>query len=307
MTVINEPPIKTSDTQPRRPVTPYPDADERRGCANPLLTTIVALMLLGMFVTMVGLAAFAGYRDGGQIRRTQNAVAVVGTMDGQATLAWQDLGSGNFELADVRCKYVIEINPQYPGMRNCVSTAQAGIAALNATPTFPPTPLPTLTLTPTVPPSPVTPTGITAEVLFARADGQIARQDDEAARRTLEALRGLDINFRRPQVEEKLVDVYLRLAQKYETENRIAEMIVVVAQAEKIRSLQNTKWPFTAYAAQLYLSAKGYYQAQNYALASQVFRNMFLSGAQNFLDTRQLGCDAFSKAGDTAAIAQYCQ
>lgn len=307
MTVINEPPIKASDTQPRRPVMPYPDADERRGCANPLLTTIVALMLVGMFVTMVGLAAFAGYRDGGLIRRTQNAVAVVGTMDGQATLAWQDLDSGNFELADVRCKYVIEINPQYSGMRNCISTAQAGIAALNATPTFTPTPRPTDTPAPTLTPVPVTPTGVNAEALFIRAEEQIARQDDEAARRTLEALRGLDINFRRQQVEDKLVDVYLRLAQKYEFENRIAEMIVVISQAEKIRSLEQTKWPFTAYAAKLYLSAKGYYQAQNYPLAAQVFRNMFASGAENFLDTRKLGCDAFSKAGDTNAIAQYCQ
>jgi hypothetical protein len=268
---------------------------------------VVALMLVGMFVTMMALAAFAGYRDGGVIRRTQNAVALVGTMDGQATLAWRDLDNGQYELADARCQYVIEIKPQYPGMRNCISTAQAGLAALNATPTWTPTPPPTLTPSPTTPILPATPATITPDALFARAEAQIAQQEDEAARRTLEALRGLDINFRRQEVEKRLVDVYLRLAQRYENEARLSEMVVVIRQAQQIADLSNTKWPFTAEAADLYRSAKGYYLAQNYALAASVFRSMFALGAQNFLDTRTLGCDAFAKAGDAAAIAQYCQ
>jgi hypothetical protein len=305
LNVNAEPPVQAGDTQPRRPVV-MPE-EERRGCANPLLVLIVALMLIGIFVSMIALAAFAGYRDGGVIRRTQNAVALFGTLDGQATLAWQDLATEHYELADARCKYLIEIKPEYPGMRNCISTAQA---AMNATPTFTPTMQPTETPIPTAEVVLTTPSALTPETLLARADSQISNSDYEAARKTLEALRGLDISFRRQEVEDKLVNVYLTLAQKYEFEGRLGELVNVVSQAELIRDLSSNpntqKWPITKDAANLYISAKSYAAAQNMPMAVQVYRLMMTRGYNNFLDTRKLACDTFTAGGDTSAYQQFC-
>lgn len=305
LNVNAEPPIQAGDTQPRRPI-PMPE-EERRGCANPLLLLVVALMLIGIFVSMVALAAYAGYRDGGIIRRTQNAVALFGTLDGQATLAWQDLGTENYELADARCKYLIEIRPEYPGIRNCISTAQA---AMSATPTFTPSAQPTETPIPTIAAATPTPSVITPDQLLARADAQINQGDNEAARKTLEALRGLDITFHRQEVEDKLVNVYLTLAQKYEYEGRLGELVNVVSYAEQIRDLSgdpNTqKWPVTKDAANLYISAKGYAASQNFAQAVTVYRLMLTRGYYNFLDTKKLACDTFTAAGDTASYQQFC-
>ena len=304
LNVNAEPPVQAGDTQPRRPIA-VPE-EERRGCANPMLLVIVALMLLGIFVSMVALAAFAGYRDGGVTRRTQNAVALFGTLDGQATLAWQDLGTENYELADARCKYLIEIKPEYPGMRNCISTAQA---AINATPTFTPTAPATATPIPTVEAAPTTSGVITPDQLLARADDQIGKGDNEAARKTLEALRGLDITFHRKEVEDKLITVYLTLAQKYEYEGRLGELVNVVSYAELIRDLSldpNTqKWPITKDASVLYISAKNYAGAQNFTQAVLVYRLMLTRGYNNFLDTKQLACETFSKA-DSASYQQFC-
>jgi hypothetical protein len=233
-------------------------------------------------------------------------VALNGTLDGQATLAWQDLSTENYELADARCKYLIEIRPEYPGMRNCISTAQA---AINATPTFTPTTQPTEMVIPTVEAAPTTSGAITPEQLLARADDQINKSDFENARKTLEALHGLAHDFRRQEVEDKLVTVYLTLASKYEFEGRLGEMVNVVSRAEQIRDLSadpNTqKWPVTKDAAVLYISAKNYAAAQNVALAVSVYRTMLTRGYNNFLDTKQLACATF-QANDPTSYQQFC-
>jgi tetratricopeptide (TPR) repeat protein len=294
------PPPALDDTQPR-PALTLPPEEEPRGCANPLLVTLVALALIGMFVTMVALAAFAGYRDGGITRQTQKAVALDGTLNGQATLAWADLERGNFEVADARCKYVIEQQPQYSGMRNCISTAQA---ALNATPTFTPSAPPTATAVPptaTVPPQ----TDVTTDALFTLALEAINKQDYQAAKDYLEALRGKNGNFRRAEVEDNLVKVYLSLAAGYKGQARWAEMILVVRKAEQITNAPIQDWSLEATAAEYYLSAKSYLAAQNYALAAQVFREVMRIAPGYFSDGKALACEAFTRAGDAEALQTY--
>lgn len=294
------PPPSLDDTQPRPALAEAAETETPRGCANPLLVTLVALALLGMAVTMVALAAFAGYRDGGITRQTQKAVALEGTLNGQATLAWADLDRGNYEVADARCKYVIGQQPQYPGMRNCISTAQA---ALNATSTFTPTTPPTATLPPPTATQP--PVDVTTDMLFTLALEAIDKQDFQAAKDYLEALRGKDGNFRRAEVEEKLVSVYLTLASGYKGQARWAEMILVVRKAEQITGAPIQDWSLEATAAEYYLSAKSYLAAQNYPLAAQVFREVMRIAPGYFSDGKALACEAFARAGDAEALQTY--
>ncbi len=297
----HEPDRSLDDTQPR-PIRAFQDTTEepRRGCGNPLLVGLVGLMLLMMAVATIALAAIAGWRDGGIARQTQRAVALAATLDRQATLGWQDIANQQYELAFSRCDYVATLQPLYPEMRTCMSTAQA---ALNATPTptvtptpIPPTPTPSLT-----PPS----GGFSPEELFARGQEAVRRTDYEGAMGWLEALRALDASYRRQEVEDMLVQVYLALGQQYRFEGRLSEMVNVIEKALKIRPLTGTDWGFTVDAAKLYMSARGYLDAENYTLAAQVFARLMATAPTFSSDTKPLACKAFAAAGDTASAQKY--
>lgn len=308
-----EPEPTLEDTQPRLIEAVAEDWEEpRRGCGRRLLVGLVVFILMGMALVTLALAALAGWRDGGLMRQTSRADAVAATLDRQATLGWQDLADGRYELAFTRCDYVATLQPAYPDIRACMGTAQAG---LNATPapsattppaatTASPAPFtPTLSLTP-----PANPGGFSPAELFARGEEAARRSDYENAVSWLEALRGLDSNYRRSEVEDMLLTAYQALGSQYRFEGRLSEMVVVIRKALRISPLSDTDWAFTIDAAELYLSARGYLEAGNIPLASQVFRRLMERAPTFSTDTKTLACRAFSAAGDTAALAQFeCQ
>jgi tetratricopeptide (TPR) repeat protein len=302
-----EPPRTLDDTQPREAAVVGELLDEpRRGCGNTLLSGLVLVVLLAMGLATVTFAGVAGWRDGGIARQTQRAVALAGTLDRQATLGWQDLENRQYELAFYRCDYVATLRPTYPEMRACISTAQAG---LNATST----PTATRTLTPATPTPSFTPPpegsgAFSTEELFARGQEAMRRADYESAMSWLEALRALDANFQRREVEQMLLTTYQALGSQYRFEGRLGEMIVVIRKALRIDPLRDTDWAFTVNAAELYLSARSHLDAGNVALAAQVFRNLMSIAPTFSTDTRTLACRAFAAAGDSASMSQFnCQ
>lgn len=307
--VDQESPVSLEDTQPRKPVLPVEaqheqEEEARRGCGSTLLISLVVLGVLFMMLATVALAGVAGWRDGGLARQTQRAAALVGTLDRQATLAWEGLANKQYELSLARCEYIATLQPLYTGLITCISTARS---ALSATPT------PTLTLTPTPPPDTPVPTppaggeaGYTPEALFALGQEALRRPDYEAAMGWLEALRALDGSYRRQEVEDMLVQTYLALGEQYKVERRLSEMVVVIRKALKIRSLPDTDWAFTIDVTELYLSARSHLDSGQYALAAQVFATL-MERAPNYLDTKTLACRAFSQAGASASSAKYCQ
>jgi tetratricopeptide (TPR) repeat protein len=291
------------DTQPRRILLPDEEESPPSGCGNTLLIGTIALFLLFMFVAVVGLAGVAGWRDGGIARQTQRAVALAGTLEGQLTLAAADLANQQYSLARGRCQYILAQQPFNRSAAECLSTAQAGLLA-----TATPTPAPP-TVTPTAPPETPMPTlsgAFTPEELFARGQEAMRRSDWESAMSWLEALRALDGTFRRREVEDMLVTVYQALGNQYRFEGRLSEMVVVIEKALKIRALPDTDWQFTINATKLYLSARGYLDAGNFALAAQVFATL-MEIAPNYLNTRELACRAFNAAGDSANVARFCR
>ncbi len=314
----SEPPPTSDDTHPRPATTALeraeavPSAAEEAqpasGCGSPLLIGAVALAFLCLFVTSVGLAGYAGWRDGVQSAQTRKAATVVAYAGAQATLARQDCDEGRYELCNERCAYVATQQPGFPGMEACMSLAQI---ALSATPT------PTATVTVALSPAPPTPTpgsttaastesagGFTAEELYARAQEAFRRPDYEEAMKWLEALRGLNADFHRKEVEDMLVVTYQALGGQYQFEGRLSEMIVVIKKALQIRPLPNTDWEFTINAAELYLSAKGYLDAGNYELADKVFIRL-MDTAPSYLDSKALACTAFASANDSASLKKY--
>jgi tetratricopeptide (TPR) repeat protein len=316
MTVLDPEPQPTlEDTQPRvlhAAADDWQESEPRRGCGSRLMVALVVLIIMGMALVTLALAAVAGWRDGGLMRQTQRAGAVEATLDRQATLGWQDLAEQRYELAFIRCDYVATLQPAYPDIRACMSTAQAG---LNATPLATATPSPPAS-TPTPPPltpmpsltPPTNPGGFSPTELFARGEEAARRSDYESAVSWLEALRGLDSSYRRSEVESLLLTAYQALGSQYRFEGRLSEMVVVIRKALRINPLSDTDWAFTIDAAELYLSARGYLDAGNIPLAAQVFRRLMEMAPTFSTDTKTLACRAFSAAGDTASLTQFeCQ
>ncbi len=300
-----------------------PDLSEESpsgGCGNRLLVMGTILALFVLFLASVGLAGLAGWRDGHEIAQTRQAATLVAYVGVQATQARQDCDQGNYELCYTRCEYIATQQPSFPGMAACMAAARIGLSATPA-PTVSPTVMPTASLTTASPAAsaPATqaapPPGTAAVTgsgdyspadLFARAQDAIRTSDYESAMKWLEALRGIDAEFHRKEVEDMLVKTYLTLAQQYKNQDRLSEMIIVVRKAQKIQSVDDTGWSFEATVADYYLSAKGYLDAQNYALADQVF-NRLMAMTTTYRDTKILACQAFSGANDTTALKKWCQ
>jgi len=310
-----EPEITPDDTSPREAVPPIittfersgvepeePEEQPRAGCGSPLLIAAVTLALLCLFVTSVGLAALAGWRDGNQIKLTRQAATVVANIAEQATLAHDNCEQGRYELCMVGCQYIATLQPAYPGMAACIANAQIALSA-TPTPTTAPTNVPpTATPSPTF--APASDGSISREELLARGEEAVRNSDYESAMKWLEALRGLDVEFRRKDVEDMLVKTYVALGGQYKFEGRLSEMIIVIRKALKIRSLPDTDWEFTINVAEIYLSAKGYLDAGNIEMADKTFARL-MEMAPTFMDTKAQACKAFAAAGNTTASQKY--
>lgn len=306
---IYEPPIIETDTKPiraNRPNRMDSGENEGGGCLSRLFGLAVFLGIVVMFVAGVALAGFAGARDGRNLRlQAQSGTLTAGYFE-QATLAYQDLDNGLYELALERCNYLIAQQVNFPGADECIRRAQVALAATN-TPT--PTPEPTaIPATNTPPPTAqiANPDGtIDSAQLLALAQTAFDSGNYTDAEAYLEALRGQDANFERSRTEALLFETYLSLAAQYKASGELSQMVIAARKAGLIRSLDSTDWQFTINTTELYLSAKGYLDAQNYAESARVF-GILIQQAPTYLDTKVLACEAFTKANDTTRYNQYC-
>lgn len=150
----SEPPVTEEqsirDTQPSKfsdeglilpPDIPDLPADEPRGRRKWILWSFLGVLLLALIAAG---SAFAGYTSAIDQRTRYESTLVAGEAVNQYVLAQQDIATGNYDLARQRLEYIIQIDPNYPGVADqlvYVMTQQG----ITATPTFAPTP----TLTPT--------------------------------------------------------------------------------------------------------------------------------------------------------------
>ena len=121
----------------------------------------------------------------------------------------------------------------------------------------------------------------------------------------LEALRGLDPDYQRSQVEDMLMTTYDAVAKNYENAGQLSQMIYIVQKAEAIRPFPaGSDWDFTVNVAQLYLDARNYLVAGNIKSADSVFARLMAMDS-TFMDTKTLACKAFAAAGDSANSTKY--
>jgi tetratricopeptide (TPR) repeat protein len=180
-TIVSQPP------EPPQP--PNPDAvpaRRRTPISLIVLFGILALILIG------AVSAAAGYRSGIEQRKQAQSVLIAQSLDEQFQLGLKDMQEGRYDLARQRFEYVIQQNPNYPGVTDKLADV---LVRINVTVT------PTAVLTPT--PSP-TPDLRGVEELFTTARDHMANLEWDQAANALLTLRKKDPNYQAVAVDGML-------------------------------------------------------------------------------------------------------
>lgn len=182
-----------TDTPPGGPPTAVdPDSSSRN--AFPIKWLIV-IGVLAVLLIAAG-STFAGYQSGISDRKSAEATQVSAIADEQYALGMLDMEAKRYDLARQRFEYVIQINPNYPGV-----TEQLALVLLEINTTATPTQKPTPTITPT-------PDMRGVEELFVQAQADLANQDWTNAVNTLLSLRKADPNYQPVWVDDMLYVAY---------------------------------------------------------------------------------------------------
>lgn len=97
----------------------------------------IALLLIG------GLSALFGYQSGIGLRRAAESTAVASQLQTQFNLAVQEADKGEYYRARQRLEYIIQNNPNFPGITELLAQVLVRLNA-TSTPTLMPSPTPTL-------------------------------------------------------------------------------------------------------------------------------------------------------------------
>lgn len=178
-----------ADTQPVRVKQQEESAPETEPSRRWIWVVSVILFLL---IVGVG-SGMAGYNDGIVLRQNMEGDQIAQLLQMQYELGLQDIVAGRLDLARQRWLFVLENDPEFPGL---VDQMVRLMMEMNATATVTPVP-PTLTPTPTRDMSGV-------DELFNRAVSFFSAGNWTAVIDTLVALRSEDLDFRVTDVDDML-------------------------------------------------------------------------------------------------------
>jgi tetratricopeptide (TPR) repeat protein len=170
------------------------ETEKKPGSRIRLITFIGILSL----IIIVVISAWSGYSSGINARTAVEATQVAIEVENQFNLGVQDLSEGQFLRARQRFEYVIELNPNYPGVTDRLAEVLLLINA-TATPSPMPTALPTIT-----PDTRVLEESGEIEALFSQAEQQFLNDDWSGAIESLLQVRKKDSSYRMVQIDGML-------------------------------------------------------------------------------------------------------
>lgn len=261
------------------------------GYARPLMLATVMFGTACLCLAMIGLAGFAGYRDGlatNDARVTQTLAT--GIAQQYATGA-ADLQAGYAELAAARFEWIVE-TIQAPTEYALDSPVQLAVARTIAAFTDTPMPTPSPTVTPTPPatdtltPAP-SPSG-TATRDLAQDPAHIYEQALTAERlgryeeaiEWLDALIALDPTYKRAEVQEKLVEVLTAQGRIYllgmneDGQDRLARGVYLIYRADEIGTVQPEWLLGHAIFVERYINARNYVNGGYYETAIPILEQL---------------------------------
>ncbi len=209
-------------------------------------TITASALLVGIIVCVLGTALVVATTGGvvaGQserrLRATQTTAADIGL---QFQLGIADMNQGNYELAALRFRWILERDPNYPGAVDWLGVAER---ILNGTNVPQPTAMPSSS-------------AVTLDERFAEAKALFDSQQWEVAIARLQEIQAIDPRFREVEVQQMLYEALKTLGLIYVRGDRIEEGIILFDQAEKIQPLDD-QTAGERYFAILYVTGKTYW------------------------------------------------
>ncbi|HET7011701.1 MAG TPA: hypothetical protein VFI11_13070 [Anaerolineales bacterium] len=237
------------------PAAPQPKRRVPRGA-------VVAGLAIGAAWMILLVSGLAGYRTGVAYARQTQAAGNASASQQQFDLGVADLLAGNYDLAAQRFEYVLQLDPNYPGVAELLEKARAGLN------------VPTRTPGPTATPITPTPTLDVASLdgLFEQAQQAFVAEDWS---RTLEALlviRSRDANFRREESNAMMGQALRNRGVARILQGDIEQGIYDLALAERFGALDNTAVAWRNSGA-FYLFANSYF-GLDWLLAAANFESL---------------------------------
>ena len=143
-------------------------------------------------VLIAAFSAYAGYNSGITLRKEAEVTQVSQRIDQQYQLGLQDMSEGQYNRARQRFEYVIQLDPNYPGV-----TEKLADVLLQVNTTATPTIVPTPTLTPT-------PDLRSVQDLYTQSQEALNNGDWTKAIDALLTLRKNDPNYQAVQVDDMM-------------------------------------------------------------------------------------------------------
>ncbi len=183
------------------------------------LTLIVVFLCAAL--TAIGLSALGGYQAGISEQRWDATETANIEADVQFAMGLNDLEQGRYALAVERFRYVLSVNPAYPGAAENLALAEASLSHGSPTPTLQPSN-----------------TEDPAE-LMAQAQEYLDAQEWEAAVVRLRELQSLAPDYQPATVQEMQYSALVNLGLLYVRGDRLEEGIILLEQASEIRPLED--------------------------------------------------------------------
>jgi len=149
-------------------------------------------ILLGVGILIIFLVGGVGlgYLNGVQLRVAANATEVANVAAQHFQYGVQAMNQGDYNLANIQFTYVLQLDPNYPGLVDKLAAVQLQLV-LAKTPTAAPTPT-----------QAVVPAGSTTDDMYNLAQQDMVNQDWQDALDVLIQLRNKDINYKPVQVDD---------------------------------------------------------------------------------------------------------
>jgi tetratricopeptide (TPR) repeat protein len=187
------------DTQPKPVSTEAEETQPNtfKGSPSPVARKkFPAWLAVLAFIVLLAVGILGGYGSGMGRRYSAQNTQVTGQLQEQYQLGMDALDAGKYEVARQHFEYIIQHNPDYPGVQKAYTDL---LLRMMITPTLTPTLTPTITPTPDLRSVDEIYNNVVA-LLSAPADDLCARDWNDILAR-LDSLRKADINYRSAEVD----------------------------------------------------------------------------------------------------------
>lgn len=255
-----------------------------------------AFLILALSLTSIlALAALAGFYVGNSDRDRVAATSQAAELARQYQRGLDDLTAGRPSLAIQRFKFILSLEPNYPGAADRLAEAQTALPPSTAATV---TPLPSPTLSITIGPE-------TARVLFQEAQTAFDKKQWDQALQKIGALRVIDPQYDRAAVRNILFNSLRNRGIDYINAGKLELGLADLDQAAKLGALDTEAQQYQQWAA-IYIAGVSYW-GLNWPRTIETFELLYTI-APYFRDTITRLRDAhLSYARQLEALGNPCE